>query len=212
VDGVIDAEYRKFKRRSAAANEIFEERTGLTKLSPQVKSELDRLVRIRDQKFDLAVRNIQRELAKCQKNFLGIMTSPISCKNATTNQAEWYREALSEKEKYNEQISKLAAKYSFYTNLEKEASNGLSDVLGGQGEGYEHNSSNYLGSYGMYGDSSAGSSGNSGDLHRIEQRDLTLGNFNVGANSSYQSYFSSPSRVSPYASMNQPSQVGYGFH
>ena len=74
VDKIVAAEHRKFKSRSNEAQTVYEQRTCLSKLSPQVKHELDRLVRIRDQKFDLRVRNIQRELAKCQKNFFGIMT------------------------------------------------------------------------------------------------------------------------------------------
>lgn len=210
VDKVIQAEHKKFKDRSEESRIVYEERAGLSRLSPQVKQELDRLVRVRDQKFDLAVRNIQRELAKCQKNFLGIMTSPISCKNAMANQAEWYREALSEKERYNSQISQLASKYSFYSNLEKQARENLGGPISGDLDNYNHQSSNYLGTYGMYGNSESAS--NSGDVHRMENRNLTLSNFNVGNDPSYQAFFSSPSRVSPYSNFNSPSQVGYGFH
>ena len=210
IDKLIESEYRSFSARSEEARVVYEQRTGLSKLSPQVKSELDRLVRIRDQRFDAAVTNIQRELAKCQKNFLGIMIAPISCKNAMKNQNEWYREALSEKERYNQQISKLAAKYSFYSNLENQASKmDINDPLG-RTEQYRHQSSNYLGSYGVFNDYGSSGSGSS-DLHKIEKRDLTLGQFNVGARPSYSSYFSAPSRVNPYATFRMPSQAGYSF-
>ena len=47
----------------------YEERTGLSRLSPRVKDELDYVIRLRDQQFDLAVRNIQRELDKQIETF-----------------------------------------------------------------------------------------------------------------------------------------------
>lgn len=210
IDKIIESEHRKFKKRSDEARIVYEERSGLSKLSPQVKNDLDRLVRIRDQRFDLAVRNIQRELAKCNKNILGFMTAPISCKNAMSHQAEWYRQALSEKEKYNQQISKLAGKYNFYSNLEKQAEENYLDSNYNGATEYNHNSSNYLGSYGMYGDYSYSASGS--DIHRMEDRDLTSENFNRNEDKSYQSFFSSPSRVAPYANFNMPTTPGYSFN
>jgi len=210
VDKIIASEHRKFKKRSDEARIVYEERSGLSKLSPQVKSELDRLVRIRDQRFDLAVRNIQRELAKCNKTVLGFMTAPISCKNAMKHQAEWYRQALSEKEKYNQRISKLASKYTFYSNLEKQAEDNDLGLGGEDLSSYNHQSGNYLGSYGMYGDFAYGADG--ADTHRIEERDLTSSSFSRSGDKSYQSFFSSPSRVAPYSNFNMPATQGYSFN
>ena len=204
VDKLIDSEYRKFVSRSEEARVVYEQRTGLSRLSPRVKDELDYVVRLRDQQFDLAVRNIQRELDKCNRNVLGIMVSPISCKNAMENQAEWYREALSEKEAYNQRISQLASKYSFYSGLERQAVQNEFQASGSRDLGnYEHKSNDYLGSYGLY--DNYGDSSGSSSVHRLEDRSL------IGSNSStdYQAFFSSPSRVNPYSSFGVQPQSGY---
>ena len=58
IDKIVSSEYKKFKYRSDEALIVYEQRTGITKLSPGVKREIDMLTRKRDIAFQNEINEI----------------------------------------------------------------------------------------------------------------------------------------------------------
>ena len=206
---IVQDLHDKYKSRSKEAKIVYEEKTGQTRLSPSIKEEMDELIRKRDSQFQARINSINQELQKCNKNVFGFMIHPISCKNAINNKDIWYREALSKKGEYNQQINELAVKYKRYVGYEKEAQKNEKKSSGGK-ETNEKEDNKFLGTYGLFGNY-GGSSSESSEVYNLEHADLANRSFNIGNDPMYQSYFSNPSRMDPYANFKQNQQTGYSF-
>jgi hypothetical protein len=151
----IAQDLKKFHSRSTEARIIYYQKTGVTKYSPAIKSQIKRLTSSRDSSYKKQMDKIQKELAYCQRTIFGFVKNPVRCSRAMKNQPKWQRQALSERAKYNKKIGELTKKYNKYAKYEEEAKENLEDELGIE----NLDSENMLGTYGLFDDDDDSSSG-----------------------------------------------------
>ena len=140
----VKRDFKKFQRRSKEARILYFQKTGVTQLSPKVKSSIRVLKAKRDADYRLAMQTIKGELQNCQRVILGFMRNPVRCQKAMRSQQTWLRQAMSRRATYNRRIGKLTRKYQRYAQLEAKAKEAYASEDDSMGEGF-------LGSYELLG-------------------------------------------------------------
>lgn len=142
----VEKELKNFEERAKETHRRYLAETGSERYTPEIKTEISRLTRARDNQWTNDMKNLQKMQQSCQRTMFGFVQNPAYCSYYQQNQQTFMRQAYSNRGVYNRKIGYQNSEYSRYSGYETIGRNYLSAQSGSTGGVL---SSNFLGSYGM---------------------------------------------------------------